>query len=89
VWPEREIANSATTPGRFAGDHAGPGQVLDNGYDWKKCEAKLNAAPMFITNIDGLDIHFIHVKSKHKNALPSSSPRMAGIDHRTDEIIGR
>jgi len=39
-------------------------------YDWKKAEAKLNAFPQFITTIDGLDIQFIHVKSKHKNALP-------------------
>jgi pimeloyl-ACP methyl ester carboxylesterase len=39
-------------------------------YDWRKGEAKLNALPQFITNIDGLDIHFIHVKSKHKNAMP-------------------
>ena len=39
-------------------------------HDWRKAEAKLNAYPQFITNIDGLDIHFIHVKSKEKNALP-------------------
>ena len=39
-------------------------------YDWRKCEAKLNALPQFITEIDGLDIHFIHVRSKHPNALP-------------------
>jgi pimeloyl-ACP methyl ester carboxylesterase len=39
-------------------------------YDWRKCEAKLNALPQFITEIDGLDIHFIHVRSKHANALP-------------------
>lgn len=39
-------------------------------YDWRKVEAKLNSYPNFITNIDGLDIHFIHVRSKHKNALP-------------------
>jgi pimeloyl-ACP methyl ester carboxylesterase len=39
-------------------------------YDWRKGEAKLNAVPNFITNIDGLDIHFIHVRSKHANALP-------------------
>jgi pimeloyl-ACP methyl ester carboxylesterase len=39
-------------------------------YDWRKCEAKLNALPQFITTIDGLDIHFIHVRSKHPNALP-------------------
>jgi pimeloyl-ACP methyl ester carboxylesterase len=39
-------------------------------YDWRKCEAKLNALPQYLTQIDGLDIHFIHVKSKHPNALP-------------------
>src|SRR6202008_401235 len=39
-------------------------------YDWRKCEEKLNALPQFITEIDGLDIHFIHVRSKHKVALP-------------------
>ena len=39
-------------------------------YDWRKIEAKLNALPQFITQIDGLDIHFIHVRSKHENALP-------------------
>jgi pimeloyl-ACP methyl ester carboxylesterase len=39
-------------------------------YDWRKCEATLNALPQFITEIDGLDIHLIHVRSKHKNALP-------------------
>ncbi len=40
------------------------------GYDWRKTEAKLNALPMFVTNIDGLDIQFIHVRSRHANALP-------------------
>ncbi|PWV46160.1 epoxide hydrolase family protein [Chitinophaga sp. S165] len=39
-------------------------------YDWRNVEAKLNALPQFVTNIDGLDIHFIHVRSKHKNAMP-------------------
>ena len=39
-------------------------------YDWRKCEAKLNALPQFVTEIDGLDIHFIHVRSKNPNALP-------------------
>ena len=39
-------------------------------YDWRKIEARLNALPQFITEIDGLDIHFIHVRSKHENALP-------------------
>src|ERR1700733_10876629 len=39
-------------------------------YDWRKCEARLNALPQFMTEIDGLDIHFIHVRSDHENALP-------------------
>ena len=39
-------------------------------YDWRRCEARLNAVPNFITEIDGLDIHFIHVRSKHEDALP-------------------
>jgi pimeloyl-ACP methyl ester carboxylesterase len=41
-----------------------------NEYDWRRVEAQLNALPQFITNIDGLDIHFVHVRSKHPNALP-------------------
>ncbi|MBC7935772.1 MAG: epoxide hydrolase [Rhizobacter sp.] len=40
------------------------------GYDWRRAEAKLNAYPQFLTKIDGVDIHFIHIKSKHKNAMP-------------------
>lgn len=40
------------------------------GYDWRKAEAKLNALPQFVTKIDGLDIHFIHVRSRHPNAMP-------------------
>jgi Epoxide hydrolase N terminus len=39
-------------------------------YDWRRCEANLNALPQFITEIDGLDIHFIHVRSQHEDALP-------------------
>jgi hypothetical protein len=39
-------------------------------YGWRKCEARLKALPQFVTEIDGLDIHFIHVRSKHENALP-------------------
>jgi pimeloyl-ACP methyl ester carboxylesterase len=41
-----------------------------NGYDWRKCEATLNALPQFVTEIDGLDIHFLHIHSKHDDALP-------------------
>ena len=42
----------------------------ENKYDWRKAEAKLNALPQFVTTIDGVDIHFIHVRSRHPNALP-------------------
>ena len=42
----------------------------ENEYDWRKFEARLNAVPQFMTEIDGLDIHFIHVRSKHEDALP-------------------
>jgi pimeloyl-ACP methyl ester carboxylesterase len=41
-----------------------------SGYDWRKCEARLNALPQFTTEIDGVEIHFIHVRSRHENALP-------------------
>jgi pimeloyl-ACP methyl ester carboxylesterase len=41
-----------------------------NGYDWRKVETKLNALPQFVTTIDGLDVHFVHVRSRHPNALP-------------------
>src|SRR5438876_11699788 len=39
-------------------------------YDWRACEARLNALPQFVTEIDGVDIHFIHVRSRHESALP-------------------
>ena len=41
-----------------------------NEYDWRRCQAKLNTLPQFVTEIDGLDVHFIHVKSRHQDALP-------------------
>jgi pimeloyl-ACP methyl ester carboxylesterase len=68
-WPEREtVADSSqgvplATMRELASYWAG-------GYDWRKVEAKLNALPQFVTRIDGLDIHFVHVRSKHKDALP-------------------
>lgn len=68
-WPERE-----TVADQSQGVQLATIQELvcywATGYDWRKCEAKLNALPQFITTIDGLDIHFIHVRSKHKSALP-------------------
>ena len=55
---------------RPARNHAKARAILGNSHDWRKCEAKINALPNFITEIDGLDIHFIHVRSSHDNALP-------------------
>jgi pimeloyl-ACP methyl ester carboxylesterase len=68
-WPERE-----TVTDRSQGPQLATLQKLAHywvtEYDWRKVEARLNALPNFVTTIDGLDIHFIHVRSKHKNALP-------------------
>ena len=68
-WPDKE-----TVKDRSQGAQLEQFQALvrywGSGYDWRKAEAKLNALPQFTTNIDGLDIHFIHVRSKHPNAMP-------------------
>jgi pimeloyl-ACP methyl ester carboxylesterase len=68
-WPERE-----TVPDPSQGLQLATLQTLvrywGTGYDWRKLEAKLNALPMFVTEIDGLDIQFIHVRSRNANALP-------------------
>jgi pimeloyl-ACP methyl ester carboxylesterase len=69
VWPERETVGDATQGVQLATMRA-LAQRWANGYDWRKVEARLNALPQFVTEIDGLDIHFIHVRSKHQNALP-------------------
>jgi pimeloyl-ACP methyl ester carboxylesterase len=68
-WPERETVTDATQGVQLATTQA-LAHYWATEYDWRKIEAKLNALPQFITEIDGLDIHFIHVRSKHKNALP-------------------
>ena len=68
-WPERELVADASqgvqlsTTKKLAG-------YWGTEYDWRKCEAKLNGFPQFVTEIDGLDIHFLHVPSRHENALP-------------------
>ena len=68
-WPERETVedDSQGVPLAMMQDLA---RYWLTEYDWRKCEARLNAVPNFITEIDGLDIHFIHVRSKHEDALP-------------------
>jgi pimeloyl-ACP methyl ester carboxylesterase len=68
-WPDKE-----TVADQSQGAQLAKLQELvrywGSGYDWRKVEAKLNALPQFTTNIDGVDIHFIHIRSRHKNALP-------------------
>jgi pimeloyl-ACP methyl ester carboxylesterase len=68
-WPERETVTDDSQGVRLAmmQDLA---RYWETQYDWGKCEARLNALPNFITEIDGLDIHFIHVRSQHEDALP-------------------
>ena len=68
-WPERETVTDATQGVQLATTQA-LARYWGTEYDWRKCEARLNALPQFVTEIDGLDIHFIHVRSKLDNALP-------------------
>ena len=68
-WPEKETVADATQGVQLATVQK-LAEYWASDYDWRKVEAKLNSYPQFITSIDGLDIHFIHVKSKEKNALP-------------------
>ena len=68
-WPDRETVTDASQGVQLATMQK-LARYWETDYDWRKCEAKLKALPNFITEIDGLDIHFIHVRSKHANALP-------------------
>src|SRR5918998_4957959 len=68
-WPERETV-SDDSQGVPLATMEGLARYWATDYDWRKVEAKLQALPQFITEIDGLDIHFIHVRSKHDGALP-------------------
>lgn len=68
-WPEKETVSDETQGVKLATIKA-LAQYWATSYDWRKIEAKLKALPQFVTAIDGLDIHFIHVRSKNKNALP-------------------
>ena len=68
-WPERETVKDESQGVPLAGLQE-LARYWGTEYDWRECEAKLNALPQFITQIDGLDIHFIHVRSAQKNALP-------------------
>jgi pimeloyl-ACP methyl ester carboxylesterase len=68
-WPEKETVadQSQGVPLAMIQELA---RYWATDYDWRKCEAKLNALPQFMTEIDGLDLHFIHVRSQHEDALP-------------------
>jgi pimeloyl-ACP methyl ester carboxylesterase len=68
-WPERETVTDDSQGVQLATTQA-LAQYWGKDYNWRKVEAKLNSYPQFITEIDGLDIHFLHVRSKHENALP-------------------
>ncbi|OAJ54917.1 multidrug MFS transporter [Paraburkholderia ginsengiterrae] len=68
-WPERETVTDASQGVQLATMQK-LARYWSTDYDWRKVEARLNALPQFVTEIDGLDIHFIHVRSKHQNALP-------------------
>jgi pimeloyl-ACP methyl ester carboxylesterase len=68
-WPEREtVADQSQGPQLATMQKLARYWATE--YDWRKVEARLNSLPNFVTEIDGLDIHFIHVRSKHQNALP-------------------
>ncbi|HEY4129223.1 MAG TPA: epoxide hydrolase [Gemmatimonadaceae bacterium] len=69
-WPDRETVKDASQGVQLATAQQLAAYWGSDEYDWRKCEAKLNALPQFLTTIDGLDIHFIHARSKHANALP-------------------
>jgi pimeloyl-ACP methyl ester carboxylesterase len=68
-WPEKETVSDASQGVQLSTIQA-LARYWAEDYDWRKCEARLNALPNFVTEIDGLDIHFIHVRSKHEDAVP-------------------
>jgi pimeloyl-ACP methyl ester carboxylesterase len=68
-WPDKETVDDQSQGVQLAKLKALIGH-WGTAYDWRKTEARLNALPQFVTNLDGLDIHFIHVRSKHADALP-------------------
>ncbi|HTO53059.1 MAG TPA: epoxide hydrolase [Myxococcota bacterium] len=68
-WPDKELVADASQGVKLETVQA-LARHWGSAYDWKKCEARLSALPNFVTEIDGLDIHFIHVRSKHQTALP-------------------
>src|SRR5262245_35003960 len=79
-WPERETVKDPSQGVQFATMQ----KLADywaNHYDWRKIEAKLNALPQFITEINGLDIHFIHVRSKHESRSEEHTSELQSLRH--------
>ena len=68
-WPSRELVDDRSQGVQLSTTRA-LASFWETEYDWRACEAKLNALPQFKTEIDGVDIHFIHVRSQHEDALP-------------------
>src|SRR3712207_418928 len=68
-WPSRELVEDRSQGVQLATMQA-LAQYWANDYDWRRCEARLNALPHFTTELEGVDIHFIHVRSPHPDALP-------------------
>src|SRR6201993_3521838 len=68
-WPTGELVTDRSQGVQLAGIQ-NLARYWTSEYDWRRCEVRLNALPQFKTEIDGLDIHFIHVRSAHENALP-------------------
>ena len=94
-WPDKETVNDESQGIRLAEMQALV-HYWDNGYSWRNLETKLNALPEFVTTIDGVDIQFIHVRSREPNALPlilthgwAGSPLFASRATRDGEAIGR
>src|SRR5688572_15083783 len=68
-WPERELVSDQSQGVQLATMQK-LARYWAKEYDWRRCEAELNGLPQYMTEIDGVDIHFIHVRSKHEDALP-------------------
>src|SRR3954453_14869989 len=68
-WPSRELVQDRSQGVQLATMKA-LARYWTTEYDWRKCEARLNALPQFMTVIDGVNIHFIHVRSKHEDGMP-------------------
>src|SRR5262245_14171031 len=69
IWPERETV-ADQSQGVQLGTIQDLARYWASEYDWRRIESRINSFPHFVTEIDGLDFHFIHVRSKHENAMP-------------------